>query len=304
MTEFTTTNSADIICDSIGPNGVRLTTFVVSFPRFVLPEFNTHRAFSRNGASSRAIPVAKQLEKVRQQPFIPAAFNKNTKGMQGGDVVEQATQEQAELLWLGARNACLEAADKLQALGIAKQYVNRLLEPFTFTTMVVTATDFSNFFALRHHNMAQPEIADLAKKMWDQYSTNRPKELKANEWHLPFITESQKEEQALNCLADRSTLTQEDVWQRYWLPLIKMSVARCARVSYMKHDGVASTYAEDCALYDRLLASQPIHASPAEHQAMAQADRPELYSGNLRGYIQYRKLLPNENITHFEGPLE
>lgn len=302
------TTSAKIICDSIGPNGVRLTTFVITFPRFILPEFNTHRMFSRNGASSRAIPVSKQIEKVTLSPFIPEAFNKNAKGMQGAEVVNDEIQKKAVDIWLKMRDACAQGAQALSELGIAKQYANRPLEAFNFTTMVVTATEYSNFFALRYHSMAQPEIAELASKMWSLYSTTTPTVLKEGQWHLPFVTNEDRSEQAFASIAGRESLTEQELHEDFWLPLIIKSVARCARTSYNNHDGTNSTYEQDKALYDRLLAEQPMHSSPAEHQAQARdggymvASEDE-FSGNLRGWIQYRKTLKNENITEFTGPL-
>lgn len=292
-----------IIADSIGPNNIRLTTFVLTFPRFLLPEFNTHRMFSRNGASSRAIPVSKQIEKVLVTPFVPQAFNKNAKGMQGGETVDNTLQAQAETIWLSARDACVNAAQTLADLGIAKQYANRLLEPFNFTTMVVTATEFANFFALRHHSMAQPEFAEVARQMYELYSTNKPKELEEGEWHLPFVTETEKQEQTLISIAGKEELSEKEVYDTYWLPLIKRSVARCARVSYLNHDGTSSTYEQDCALYDRLLGQRPLHSSPAEHQAKCLSWVDDLWYGNFHGWEQYRKTLENENITEFTGPL-
>ena len=62
---------AEIIADSLSPQGHRLTTFICVFPRIVLAEFNTHRMLSRNSASSRAIPFNKMLEMVKTNPFIP-----------------------------------------------------------------------------------------------------------------------------------------------------------------------------------------------------------------------------------------
>lgn len=293
------TIEAKIICDSINPDGIRLTTYVVTFPRFILPEFNTHRMFSRNGASSRAIPVSKQIEKIEQYPFTPEAFNKNSKGMQGAEVVDSSTQLEAELIWLEARNACIDSARKLANLGIAKQYANRLLEPFNFTTMIVSATEYSNFFALRHHSAAQPEMQKLAEIMWELYKTNEPVPLKVGEWHLPFVTEEEIADHHIHC----ATMEFPGDFEHAWLPLIKMSVARCARVSYLNHEGKQPSQEEDFKLYDRLLGSQPIHASSAEHQAKCVNWGKGCWSGNFQGWEQYRKTLENENIETFEGPL-
>jgi thymidylate synthase ThyX len=278
------TITAKIICDSFGPNGVRLTTFVLKYPRFIHSEFMTHRCFSRNASSSRAIPFEKQVQMIEEDMAMPIEFRENKKGMQAGEVLSPGLQQAAVDNWKIAGKRAVEVAKDLARIGVHKQYVNRLLEPFSHISVVVTATEYSNFFALRHHSMAQPEIAELAKLMWEAYKANIPQKLKEGDWHLPFVPEQE--------VTDYSGPIED---------LIKVSVARCARVSYNKHDGTNSTYEEDAALYDRLLGSQPIHASPAEHQA--QAIDIIKWSGNFRGFLQYRKTLPNENITSFEGPL-
>lgn len=274
---------AEIICDSIGPSNVRLTTFRLVFPRFILPEFNTHRMFSRNASSSRAIPVNKHIEIIKNTPFIPLAFNRNSKGMQGGEVLDEESQLCSRTEWLRARDAAVFSAEEFVKLGVAKQYANRILEPFSWSTVVCTATDWDNFFALRCHEAAQPEIHALADQMYDAYYSTNPERRRDGQWHLPFITEM---DGILNPFADYELF-------------IKCSVARCARVSYLNHDGTSSTVEQDLQLYERLLGSAPVHASPAEHQAMAIGD-PNVRSGNFRGWIQYRKTLKDENVERFE----
>jgi thymidylate synthase ThyX len=265
--------TAKIICDSVAPSGVRLTTFVLKYPRYIHSEVMTHRMFSRNASSSRAIPVTKFMQRMQEDPVIPVEFSKNQPGMQASENIQN--QEEAKRIWLEARDAILRYSEQLNKLGVHKQHVNRLGEPFHWIEVVCTATDFNNFFALRYHPAAQPEICELAKKMWEAYSTSTPKQLKEGEWHLPFIAEEGDLE-----------------------VLLKRSVARCARVSYLNHDGTSSTVEQDLQLYERLVGSAPIHASPAEHQAKAIADS-NIRSGNFRGWIQYRKTLPNENIQSF-----
>jgi thymidylate synthase ThyX len=281
-----------IIADSLAPSGFRLTTFVLTYPRFIHSELMTHRAFSRNASSSRAIPVKKQIQMVIDNPAVPLNFLQNQKGMQGGAPI--LNQEEARRIWLLARDQAVKSADLLADLEVHKQYANRLLEPFAHITVVLSATQFANWFALRYHGKAQPEICQLAKQMWEIYSTNEPDELVEGEWHLPFVsfTESNRMMQFGSPLTGDQKHTN----------LIKMSVARCARVSYLNHEGKNPTLEEDLQLYDRLLGSTPIHASPAEHQAKA-----ELYdipSGNFVGWTQYRKMLENENIVKFTGPTE
>lgn len=287
---------AKIIKDSVGASSVRLTTFVLTYPRFVHAELMTHRVFSRNASSSRAIPVKKQIQMVIDNPAIPLVFRKNQKGMQAGEPLED--QDAARKLWLEARDSAVEFAKKMADMEIHKQYANRILEPYAHISVVVTSTEFDNFFALRAHKDAQPELASLAEDMYDLYKFSEPQFLNKNEWHLPFITE----EDYLQCaeMLMQVVIPTQDEMNRL---LIKRSVAKCARVSYLTHEGKQSTIEEDLALYDRLLAAQPLHASPAEHQATPVED-PEFRSGNFRGWIQYRKTLKNENITNFDDYLK
>jgi thymidylate synthase ThyX len=280
---------AKIIADSMAPSGVRLTTFVLTYPRFIHSEMMTHRAFSRNASSSRAIPVKKQIEMVVNNPAVPLAFTKNKPGMQGGEVLDGPAHQEAVNVWLEARNKAVIGAYALSDLEVHKQYANRLLEPFAHITVVCTATDFDNFFALRCHPAAQPEICVLAEKMYGLYSNNEPNQLVEYEWHLPFVSDKEANRMV------RDMVTKLEDWS---INLVKMSVARCARVSYLTHEGKNPTLEEDLALYERLVGSSPIHASPAEHQAMAIGD-PNVRSGNFRGWIQYRKTLENENIVKF-----
>lgn len=267
---------ARIIEDSISPSGVRLTTFSLKYPRFIHAEFMTHRVFSRSASSSRAIPVKKMIDMVDNDWAAPVTFHKNTRGMQGKEVLDTVDQQEAYFYWHVAKKHAVRYAQKLADLGVHKQQVNRILEPFMHINVVCTATDYDNFFALRHHHMAQPEIEVLAKRMYEAYVDSKPTELKAGEWHLPYVLEGDNLED-----------------------MIKESVAKCARVSYLNHEGKEPTKEENERLYERLLGSQPIHATPAEHQAMAVAD-PNVRSGNFRGWIQYRKTLEGENVTKFK----
>lgn len=272
---------AKVVLSSIGPTGVRLTTFVLTYPRFIHSEFMTHRMISRNASSSRAIPVKKQIEMVLMNPAVPLAFTKNQKGMRGGAALEDAAHNAAIAAWIEGRDRAVEIANKLADLEVHKQYANRVLEPYAHITVVATATDWDNFFALRIHPAAQPEIHALAKAMYAEYERCPVQRLEAGQWHLPFV----RREEIAACESDYP---------------IKMSVARCARVSYLNHEGKEPTLAEDLQLYDRLLGGVPIHASPAEHQGMARSSEWQVYrSGNFKGWIQYRKMLHNENIEQY-----
>lgn len=285
--------SAKIVCDSLAPSGFRLTTFVLTYPRFIHAELMTHRMLSRNASSSRAIPVPRQIQEVIDNPAIPLAFRKNQKGMQAGDLLED--QDAAVDVWLAARDAAVVQARAMVAMDIHKQYANRILEPFAHITVICSATDWANFFALRIHPAAQPEICELATQMYNEYKQCSPPIYEVGYWHLPLVTEEEMkeccEQFGVTCLKDSKEALQL---------AIKRSVAKCARVSYKNHDGTKNTLKQDLELYERLLGNKPIHASPAEHQAEA-ADHPFVRSGNFRGWTQYRKTIENENVEEYTG---
>lgn len=269
--------STKILADSLAPNGARLTTFEVSFPRIVLAEFNTHRVFSRNSASSRAIPVSKMIERVEQDPFLPVYWGKNQKGMQASVELTEEEQKEAEFVWLGLRDKAVEAVRYLsnpEGLDVHKQIANRLLEPFLFHTVIVSATEWANFFALRCHKDAQPEIRKAAVAMQGLYKVSEPRNLQVGEWHLPLTPD----------LQDLSGIFLER-------EIARISCARCARVSYLTHDGKRDPSA-DLELAERLQKSG--HMSPFEHAAIALAKSEE--KGNFIGWLQYRKMLKDEAV--------
>ena len=268
---------AKILADSISPSGVRLTTMQLKFHRFILPEYNTHRVMSRNFSSSRAIPVAKIIEQVRNDPAIPVAWGKNQPGMQARENLSDVEAVKAKLLWMNARDDACDTAELMVRLGLHKQIVNRILEPFQWVHGVVSATEWDNFFALRDHPDAQPEIRELAKLMKSAYNASVPKKLTLGQWHLPYITE------------DDRHLSIDD--QK------KVSAARCCRVSYMKHDGFRADLDEDIRLHDRLVTANPPHMSPVEHQA--QCSDGSGWSGNFRQWKQYRKDLESPQLELF-----
>lgn len=244
------TTSANVIADSIGPAGVRILTMELKYPRFIHAEFMTHRAFSRNASSSRAIPVRRMLAQVWSDPATPIHWGANQPGMQADEELPAFRKAVARFLWKVAGRAMCVPVWLMSALGLHKQVANRLLEPWQYIHVVVTATEWDNFFALRCHHMAQPEIKALADaiKMAQAWST--PWELRAGEWHLPYVN-----------AIERDRLSTEDA--------IKVSAARCCRVSYVNHGGLVSTEIEDFRLYDRLMGAEPAHMSPVEHQAEA-----------------------------------
>lgn len=271
--------SAEIVRDSVSPAGKRLTTFVLSYPRFIHAEFMTHRMLSRNASSSRAIPVKKIIQQVIDSPAIPVKWVKNQAGMQGYEQVDADKLDCCQEIWLAARDYAVAHAEALVSLGVHKQIANRLLEPFHHIKVVVTGTEFQNLFALRLHPMAEDNFQALMEVMKDEFLDSTPLELRAGEWHLPFVSREELDQFGIkDCL--------------------KFSVARCARVSYMNHDGSIPEVEKDIKLHDDLVVQKPLHASPAEHQGQALADG-TYSSGNLVGFIQYRKMLTGECANKF-----
>lgn len=261
----------------------------------------THRMFSRNASSSRAIPVAKMIADIRKDPAIPMHWGANQRGMQAGaeicdpvevrreDITRSVVFNRPESAWLNAMDRALETAEGFAKSGYHKQVVNRLIEPFAHITVVISATEYENFFALRYHPDALPEMQELAKQMYEARRASVPQELKVGQWHLPYVRPC------------------EHAIRPHPHDLIKKSVARCARTSYKLHDGAEPTLQADIELHDKLVAGKPLHASPAEHQAC-----PDVYmagvgwmnpdeNGNFApGWRQYRKQLMGENIREFQ----
>ncbi len=234
--------------DSVTQYGERLTTFVVTFPRIVLAEFNTHCMLARSSASSRAIPVKTQIDRLYKDVFEPVSWGKNQKGMQAEVDLGPEDCAKARNIWNEAMYSAIKSAEFLGNVGVHKQITNRLLEPFMWHTVIVTATEWSNFFHLRANKMAQPEIQKAAVMMDELYRSSRPKLLGKDEWHLPFEREEEKEPSSPYSLEER----------------IKIAVGRAARVSYLTHDGQRDPSA-DIKLADSLLTNG--HMAPWEHVA-------------------------------------
>lgn len=264
------TPSARVLADSVSASGHRLTTLEATGHRFILAEFNTHRVFSRNSASSRAIPYPKMRQKVIDQLAYPVSWPAEQKGMQGGESLDEDTIRQARDIWELAAMSAINKTDLLTNLGVHKSVINRLLEPFLPHTIIVSATQWGGFWEQRCHPDAQPEIKALAEAMKAAYDESKPVEMEAGDWHLPLI---QPEE--LEHLYDDDTALDD---------FKKISVARCARVSYLTHNGIRDLDA-DLELYNRLRTHKPAHASPFEHVAT-----PGIGTGNFRGWNQLRHI--------------
>lgn len=308
--------SARVVCDSLY-KGSRLVSVEVEFPRPYLAEFNTHTRFSRNSASSRAIPVWKRLKAALVRPYVPASFAANKAGMQAGEALSDADQQHAVRNWLigrdiavaqafflaGGHEEFLSAAKKggyldeavplvedidaiveryglkdvffRQDRGMHKQHANRVLEPYAFHVVIVTATHWRNFFGLRASRMAQPEAQDFCIAIARAMMASTPQRLTCDEWHLPYIRAEDREETADQML------------------LAKASAGKCARTSYLTHDGVRSL-SKDVELAESLQMNG--HMSPFQHPARPfQKGDPEGSHGNYSSvWTQYRKTLPNE----------
>lgn len=270
---------AEVLADSMGPHDIRLTSLWVRFPRPVLVELNTHGMLCRNASSRRAIPTATVVEKVSSFPYIPD-FRKNRPGMEAGEPLDPASMSIAKELWLAASQSAIKTAKLLGDLGVQKSWPGWLLDAFSFVDVVMTATDWVNFFSQRFHSSAQPEMQKLASLMMTAMATSGPpKYLKWGEWHLPFIKDE-----------DRKSLSLDE--QK------KVSVARCARVSYSNHMGMRDV-ADDIALYHRLLSARPMHMSPFTHQAQPvnwrDSDGSIAYVAQFCGWEQFRKSIPGES---------
>ena len=312
-----TTITAKIVLDSISEEGKRLTTVHMHYPRAIHAELMTHRVFSRNARSSRAVPVSKIIQEVLDDPFIPLVWGKNQKGMRASEECNELIdmKEVLELwdeaenryfeneeAWLYARDQVVGVAEGFVKAGYHKQIVNRLLEPWAHIDTLVTSTEWDNFFGLRCHEAAEPHMEMLANATYYAMEASTPKLLKFGQWHLPYIKieDYDKIEEKFDFI---------DGWKgRYedFLPYVKkISTARCARISYEPFDGDGSIEAE-LKRYDLLVGSAPVHASPAEHQAtpdfkingMDVWAHPQ-YHKNFIGWMQHRAFIPNECILKY-----
>lgn len=265
-----------ILADSVNPVGDRLTTFLCIYPRIIHPEVLTHRALSRNSASSRAIPITKLIQRVEANPYIPD-WHKAKKGMAVAEKLDPHRADRATFIWRRHLRQALEDAAELAALGASKGEVNRLLEPFMHIETVISGTDWANFFALRTAHDAQPEFQDLARAMLRAYRASTPSAVAAGDWHIPF--------------GDRmpAGLFTND--------RLRVAIARCARISYITHEGAIDAD-RDIALFNQLVHDG--HFSPLEHVAMALSSSDRF--GNMRGWMQFRKFHENEERTWADVP--
>lgn len=280
--------TAKVIAKSTYEN-VTITTFELEYPRFIHSEFMTHRQFSRNAASSRAIPVKTQLELIADDKLAkPCSWGKNKSGMQSEEELPLEKQEEANKLWCLARDQSTGIVEEMIKLNLHKQVTNRILEPFVHIKVVLTATEYDNWYELRNHKDAQPEIQELARAMLAASSEFKEKNLKQGEWHVPYYNDG----------AWNSSCT-ETLEQA-----LAISASCCAQVSYRKLD---DSIEKAEIIKKRLVESKPWHASPFEHQATPivlnntedwkitkgithQDKKGNYWSANFKSWIQYRQL--------------
>lgn len=331
--------NAKLVAYSVSPEGNKIATFELTYHRYIHGEFMTHRLFSRNAMSSRAVPVSKMLETIREAPAMPIHWGKNQPGMQAKEEHDAVislcgVDWTREGWWLEARNEAIASAQEFSDAGYHKQIVNRLVEPFQMMKTVMTATEMDNFFWLRLDADAQPEIFELARCMRECLEKSEPELLYPGEWHTPYVQHVLYAEDYVGSMgrfayvtdgpttetsASSLILTEEDA--------LAISSSCCAQVSYRNLD---NTYDKAMAIYGRLLTGAKVHASPFEHQGTPMVKRDlsgmksergvvnfqpfpdswekgithvdregNFWSANFCGFIQHRQLLDNHNCVNY-----
>lgn len=317
--------TAKVVADSISESGKRITTFELEYPRYIHCELMTHRMLSKNCSSSRAIPIEKMLGFIEKNMAVPAYLGRNKSGMQAVEEIEY--KDLALDAWKSGYFKIKEVVQALTTLGLHKQIANRLTEPYQMMKVVVTATEWDNFFNLRIDKDAQPELVMLADKMFNAMQESTPKTLKAGQWHLPYVNSIESDEKPIVSSRDNDQyyfLFDSDgnnLGEVYLEDAIKISVASCAAVSYRTEN---MTLAKADKIFDMLINAENIHSSPFEHLAtpvsftvkgqMLNEQSPvtwekgithmrkdgKLCSGNFTGWIQYRHLLNNNTCNNFD----
>ena len=297
--------SARIIADSVSPEGVRMTTMEIEYPRFILAELNTHRMLSKNSASSRAIPLEAMHRQLREFPAGPVHWGRNQSGMQADEELAPELQKSAAAVWQLALDSGIEYSSALGHIGVHKQIANRVTEPWMLMKTVISGTEWQNLFWLRNHSAAQPEFRVLAQQMAEALEYSSPEHLSPGEWHVPYVDTYRDPLSSILYYRDASGTNITAAQARI------ISASCCAQVSYRKND---NSYEKALKIYRQLVESEPVHASPVEHQATPMdldstcrfepetwepgvshvSANSDLWSGNLRGWIQHRKLIRGE----------
>jgi thymidylate synthase ThyX len=298
-------------------DGKEIITYELEYHRYIHSELMTHRTFSRNAASSRAIPVSKMIGLVRTSPATPIHWGKNQAGMQATNEVDNCAKLFSNRCWEEAAHEASINASNMADNGVHKQITNRLLEPFQMIKVVVTATEWDNFFWLRFHNAAQPEIQELARCMLVAKKRSVAEVLQVGEWHTPYYRngywKSSFDNGVVHSDTDASCVLLEEA--------LKISASCSAQVSYRKTD---DSLEKADKVWQMLTTDERLHSSPTEHQATpmsmnffcfdCQKDGDEcwehgvthldklgkFWSNNFCGWIQHRALIANNNCTSFD----
>lgn len=249
-----------VLLDSVNPyTNVRLTTLHCVYPQFIHQQVLTHRMFSRNSSSLRAISFDRASEEFE---IVYPTWTEEKKGMQGNIITDEDKQDLAssyvDCMYNDVRHWC----KKLESLGVHHQDINNYLRPFQNIHTVITATDFENFFQQRLHESTKPDMQRLAQLIYTALEESKPEE---NCHHAPM----------LNDLWD-STFSNEQLYL--------ISAARLARISYFKWQDDPQ---KDLELAKKLIENN--HPSPFEHIAFAQQDNE--YYGNFKSWKQLRHIL-------------
>lgn len=242
------------------------------YHNFLANGITVHNCFSRNASSSRAVPVERTIQNILNDPWVPSDVYKNCRGMQGKELMSDDEYDSFCKHWDDAKLQAIEVAHKMIKEGFHKQHINRILEPFTKIKVIVTATEWDNFFKLRLSPDADPEIQHLAKaiKMAMDAVSNAYIYINAHGGRtLPYVSFDE-----MDAVDDLRILT-------------LISAARCARVSYLNHDGSKPDILKDLALAKRLIDSG--HMTPFEHQCRYSFDTGFQY--NLRDFQSARYML-------------
>lgn len=268
-----------VVEDSTTSEGARIMTLLCKYPRALHAELMTHRKFSRNASSSRAIPVEKLADMSFREMWEPLQWGLNQRGMQAqAACLEGDDLAEAQEIWREMARVCTAGVKRLGQLGLHKQWANRPLEWFGHISVVITSTDWDNWDELRDHKDAFPEIRNLCVVMRDARAESTPvvrtrNRMQASSWHLPFVSQQERE-----------------VYENQPDLLAKVSAARCARTSYLTHEGAEPNISNDLELFQRLVGQRPLHASPTEHQAYPLPLGRQV-SRNFDGWRQHRELV-------------
>ena len=322
---------AVIVADSIDPRGNRITSFLLTVPQIVVKELLRHRMFSFSSSSMRAIPFNKVLQDTKENMFVPIAFQSHHSGMQGTSYLTGKEAEDAKTQWVQSGLKACEEAEKLYNLGVTKQMCSRIIEPFGYAKILVTATEWENFFELRcpkfdylgqklyksrkdaiketnaslpyddwyswqkmNKSQAEIHIQALAESMWDALNESTPKELKAGEWYIPFSAKIE-EDKLSKLMPTMQPASLNWYLENFNALKLKVCISRAARLSYSTHDGEID-YEKDIKLHDQLLKDK--HFSPFENVARVATD--EEYYTHMKGKVPFGGIDKGYGIINYE----